>query len=1507
MKVSQPGSVGDFIERPGDFIGPYRLMEQVGEGGFGTVWRAEQTKPVHREVALKVIKPGMDSREIIARFEAERQALALMDHPSIARMFDGGTTPAGRPYFAMEFVKGEPVNVFCDSRRLPIADRIPIFLDICSAVQHAHQKGILHRDLKPSNILVTEIAGRVVPKVIDFGVAKALGQQLTDKTMFTAIGLAIGTPEYMSPEQAGAGNQDVDTRSDVYSLGVILYELLTGSTPLRREEARKLAVHQLMEVLRTQDAERPSTRFQHFAEATRKQVAAARQIEFTRLQKFLRGDLDWIVMRALEKDRNRRYQTVNALALDLQRYLKGDPVEAGPPSASYRLGKLARRYRGPLVAAALLLLSIVAGLAFTVWQAARAKKAEQRAALARDAAENLISEGVHGLRRKLMAVGKVEAMEEIAAAAEEYYRRLPPELYDDVAKRHLVSLSINRALIAEALGRDRESEVHTRNALRIGEEIASRHPDDEKLHDEICYAMLGLCFVFMDRNDNASLIPMADAVLARCEAWLRRKPGSLWAMRYQVNAHNFAAQASVRYLRKIPEGMARFQTAAAITRRMREVGGETAEVCECEGLIHYGNANIAGRTGQQDAEIREFEASLASFGRALELGGDSALLREVHMGAMHHAGWLAFKRASAKGDAAAMKRGEETVRQAFEGRRRLVELEPGRAEWWRDLAYSHRVFGDFAAHRKDWASQIESLKEDLRCRDEAVRRQPNRPQLLGERGTTCSILASTFLKIEPPDPRQAGEFTLRALDDWARSVEMAGYQVMGQSVKNDVERLSKLAASNPSAGVPLLVSARRMLEPLLGKTDGKNDLAAAYGMLTGSLRDNLAKLGRAAEAAEVGAALDAHLGGARTAAELHEAGKAALALAKTDWDRHFSLPDSEQPAAMEKIEAQRAKAHPQLEQAVEKEPENPDHRDTLAGSWRLKGRIEKKLGHSAEAAAAFGKAFALLDPEKHADAIADAHVEFGEALRNAKEYAAAVPHYRAAIRQRDARCAQTAPPPTGFDFSRAGQPWSALANCQFNLGDNAGSLASLRETLKHRQRAHDMEPDNRAWHWDLAVTQMEIVLRLANCGELIPPIESAVPCLKDLKAFFQGEADLPRLRRYSDSPLNGVHDLLRKQKRLSEAAAVLRHIITLRQRIEELDGGVKVFDKSSISARISLAVVLEEQHLAPEASAELGAALADAAKTAQPVILVDTHLAARGGFDTLRKHEAAEHHARIAYDIAQENDTGWRAIRAANSLGSTLTKRGRHAEAEKILLEAWEKAAALGEPGEHADLRAHTAAVLCDVHHGMHMGKPDAERAAAARVWVRRAAEARPLDPKMSESEFNSAVLNWMGWLAQLADEGNTGEYRRQRTTLLLAAKNFSYQTTRERVAKAALLLPAEGAELKQATEGAAAAFQSNPSDEWLRFGHCLALLRTGRVQESLDTVQPLLKSADTARSCYAVVLTALAHRKLGRHDEADAQIAAIEKDGYRSKHLSSPTQRDAIVARVLFKEAKQR
>ncbi|MBM3852740.1 MAG: tetratricopeptide repeat protein, partial [Verrucomicrobia bacterium] len=366
-------------ERLGTRIGPYLLLEKIGEGGCGTVFLAEQQEPVRRRVALKVIKLGMDSADVVARFEMERQALALMNHPNIANVLDAGATDTGRPYFVMELVVGTRITAYCDDHKLSLPERLGLFIQVCHAIQHAHQKGIIHRDIKPSNILVTVLDGVPVPKVIDFGIAKATQGQLADRTTLTALAQFIGTPVYMSPEQAELSGCDVDTRSDIYSLGVLLYELITGRPPFDPDSLLRAGLDEIRRHIREVDPPRPSTRLSTLTDADRATIALHRGTDVSRLSTLLRGDLDWIVMRCLEKERARRYDTANGLATDVQRYLNHEPVSASPPSTFYRTRKLVLRHKAFFAAAAVVTLALLAGTVVSTWQAVRATRAERLA------------------------------------------------------------------------------------------------------------------------------------------------------------------------------------------------------------------------------------------------------------------------------------------------------------------------------------------------------------------------------------------------------------------------------------------------------------------------------------------------------------------------------------------------------------------------------------------------------------------------------------------------------------------------------------------------------------------------------------------------------------------------------------------------------------------------------------------------------------------------------------------------------------------------------------------------------------------------------------------------------------------------------------------------------------------------------------------------------------------------------------------------------------------------
>ncbi len=620
--------------------GRYRLVDKIGEGGMGEVWVARQEEPVRRKVALKLIKAGMDSKSVLARFEQERQALALMNHPNIAKVLDGGTT-GGRPFFVMELVEGLPLTRFCDEVRLGIRERLELFVPVCQAVQHAHQKGIIHRDLKPSNILVASTDGKAIPKVIDFGLAKATGGRLTDDSLSTQCGAVIGTVEYMSPEQAGLSGQDIDTRADIYSLGVILYELLTGLRPFDGKRLRAAALDEMIRILREEEPPRPSSRLS--ADGSAPSLAAARRIGPKKLVTLMRGELDWVVMKCLEKQRDRRYETANGLARDVQRYLADEAVEARPPSARYRLRKLVRRNKGRMTAAALVLLALVGGIVATTWQAVRAGHARGLAEAQKVRAETAEGEAKRRLAeateqrtiaqdRLLKAVDVVDRMM-VRVAGERWGRK--PELREErrkvlqdavaffeglspeegegpQARRAAVNARMKASGAFIALGDTAAARGHLAKAIAQQRRLVADAPGDAEQLTQLgtLLALLGTTELLVARYDEAEAAYQEAMALSRRAA--ERAPGR--SPPRVALAECLATYGHFIFTRD-PDGSAKLYDEAVTIARQLVADGDTSyevRLSLASGLSSrvFRESNL-GRTAEADRLLTEAEALLA--------------------------------------------------------------------------------------------------------------------------------------------------------------------------------------------------------------------------------------------------------------------------------------------------------------------------------------------------------------------------------------------------------------------------------------------------------------------------------------------------------------------------------------------------------------------------------------------------------------------------------------------------------------------------------------------------------------------------------------------------------------------------------------------------------------------------------------------------------------------------------------------------------------------------------
>jgi serine/threonine protein kinase len=603
-------AAGAVLEGPGSVIGPYKLLEQIGEGGMGVVYMAQQQVPIRREVALKIIKPGMDTRQVIARFDAERQALALMDHPNIARILDASVTETGRPYFVMDLVVGASITEYCDTNALPLRERLALLATACEAVQHAHRKGIIHRDLKPSNIMITLHDGMPVVKIIDFGIAKAVDRELTEKTLFTAYGQMVGTPQYMSPEQAEMSGLDVDTRADVYSLGVVLYELLTGTTPLAAGRLRSAGFGEMQRMIRDEEATSPSVRLTTLGDQATL-VARHRNCDPKQLGKEIAGELDWVVMKALEKDRTRRYESPVELARDLERFLRHEPVVAGPPSRWYRLQKFVRRHRGPVAVGTLFFLALVGGIIGTTIGMMRAIDAEIAATQERD--------------RALAAEQRAETQREAAVKARNAATAARRSVEAAHRRTHLALLTLSNSALGRLMGRQAvmgdEERFFLMRIEQYHKALATAQGATEVSQANYADALLHVSRLRYQLGDWAGALRCAQQSLGLYERLVADFPNKPIHREGRASALNDSGRAQARQ-GQLDEAVASHRAAVTICNELLATDGNNLAYRVEHGTAHHNLAEALRQLQQWPAAEAAFRAAVAT--RTLVADDDSS-------------------------------------------------------------------------------------------------------------------------------------------------------------------------------------------------------------------------------------------------------------------------------------------------------------------------------------------------------------------------------------------------------------------------------------------------------------------------------------------------------------------------------------------------------------------------------------------------------------------------------------------------------------------------------------------------------------------------------------------------------------------------------------------------------------------------------------------------------------------------------------------------------------------
>ncbi len=989
-----------FGDRAGVVIGPYRLLEPLGEGGFGVVYLAEQTEPVRRRVALKVLKPGMDSRQVVARFEQERQALALMDHPHIAKVLDGGATAEGRPYFVMELVRGTPITGFCDQNGLSVRQRLGLFVDVCQAVQHAHQKGVIHRDLKPSNVLVATHDGRAAVKVIDFGVAKAVGQPLTDKTLFTHFSQMIGTPLYMSPEQAGMSELDVDTRSDVYSLGVLLYELLTGTTPFEKGRFSKVGFDEIRRIIREEEPPRPSTRLSTLGQAATT-ASASRRSDPRRLSRLFRGELDWVAMKALEKDRDRRYESAAAFAADVRRYLHDEPVLACPPSAAYRLRKFVRRHKGPVLAAAAVVLLLAAGVVGTSAGLVRALAAERRTAAERDEKD--------GARRQ----------------ARQALNTMTDEVVRDLLGRQGQLTDQHRAFLKKVLA------YHEAFAAARADD-----PEGRKGRAE-AYAHVGSI------RHRLGELPEAEAAWRDALALWRPLMADFPDYQDVLAATLMDLGSLLRDTGRPQEAEEAYREALALQKRLADASPGRPEFRDDLASGHYNLGVLLHRTGRSQEAEEAWRDALA-VQRELAAGSpDRPDFRHGLAKTYTSLGNLLT-------DTGRPKEAEAAWREALALLRRLAADAPSRPDYHQDLALAHNNLG-LLLYRTGRPREAEAAyREALRLQKELAADFPNRPDYRSELAGTHYNLGVLLHRTGRSKDAEAAWRDALALRKQlaARHPNVPDYQ---SGLAETLTALAPLlrATGRPKEAEAAYRDALAVGRRLVAGSPDRPDFRHSLGLTHNNFGFLLYKLGRPKEAeAEYGEALALW---ERLKAEFPNRPDARHELARTHYNRGLLLRDARRPG---EAEAAWQEALGLWKPLAAEFPKVPDFRVAAAGTLLELTALRRGAGRPEEAEAAWRDALALKErlagdfpalPDYRND-LAGTLVNRAALHNQRREYAAAVPLLEQARPHHQAALAADPNSPTYRRFYRNNR-W-ALAQSHLGLGDHARLAAAADELAR---------------------------------------------------------------------------------------------------------------------------------------------------------------------------------------------------------------------------------------------------------------------------------------------------------------------------------------------------------------------------------------------------------------------------------------------------------------------------